>query len=316
VDKVTPSNNYQSHNNIRGRPINMSANNNTNSSGLRRSTRERKPVKYYGGKYEEPSEVVTDPVANNPSQAVAPESPSQPESPEPASALSEVVSSRATSTWVSRPGLGKLKTRKAAQVSREHSHEAASSEVVSSETVTPAAASAEVPGRRVLVPKTRKIAKGPVRGQPSRKTKTTQEEEPQEPESSDGEVIAKANERSQQEAALALLELSRSAQLSDQTQESTMRDTIYTTVDDDVLSAATILNGMKVHHDDSAIQSKMAKMLQHHRGELMDMSSGRTTEELADLLTPPARPKPFPQDLRNPYNVTLSYKQLGDKPPK
>jgi hypothetical protein len=95
-----------------------------------------------------------------------------------------------------------------------------------------------------------------------------------------------------------------------------MRDTIYTTVDDDVLSAATILNGMKVHHDDSVIQSKMAQILWHHQGEPMDISSGRKTEELDTLLTPPARPKPFPQDLRNPYNIKLSYKQLGDKPPK
>jgi hypothetical protein len=189
------------------------ASNNSNPSSLRHSTRERRPVKYYGGQYdeqmkdyapgaptpttsaivagngvdEEPSAVVTDPVVNNLPRSVTPETSSEltevPESPKPASASSVIVILQPTSTWVSRPGLGKLKTRKAAKTSPEQSLGAVSSEAAPSETVTLAAASAEVPRRRVLKPKTRKPAKGPVPRQPSRKTQATQEEEPQEPES-------------------------------------------------------------------------------------------------------------------------------------
>jgi hypothetical protein len=305
------------------------ASNNSNPSGLRRSTRERRPVKYYGGQYdeqmkdyapgaptpttsaivagngvdEEPSAVVTHPVVNNLPRGVTPETSSElteaPESPKPASASSGIVVLQPTSTWVSRPGLGKLKTRKPGN-----------------ETVVPLAASAEIPRTRVVKPKARKAAKAHVRRHPSRKMKTTDEDESQEAESHVDYGVTEEEERSRQEAALALLELSRSTQPFGQVQESTLRDTIYTTVDDDVLSAATILNGMKVRRDDSAIQSKMAKMLQHHQGEPMDTSSGRTPEELDTFLTPPARPKPFPQDLRNPYDVKLSYEQLGGNPPK
>jgi hypothetical protein len=267
------------------------------------------PMVAGNGVDEEPSAILTDPVATDPSRSVtseassqlteAPEPPSPPKSSEPASASSGIVVLVPTSTWVSRPGLGKLKTRKAGN-----------------ETVVPSATSAEVPRTRVVKPKARKAAKAPVRRHPSCKTKATDEDESQEPESHVDYGVTEAEERSRQEAALALLELSRPMQPFGQVQESTLRDTIYTTVDDDVLSAATILNGMKVRHDDSAIQTKMAKMLQHHQGERVDTSSGRTPEELDTFLTPPARPKPFPQDLLNPYNVKLSYNQLGDKPSK
>jgi hypothetical protein len=47
-----------------------------------------------------------------------------------------------------------------------------------------------------------------------------------------------------------------------------------------------------------------------------DSSSGKTTQELNELLRIPARPKAFPQDLqyKKKSDVTMSYTILGTKP--
>jgi hypothetical protein len=319
----------------------MSSTNSGSTSGPRRSGRARSKVKYYSGKYS-----VKSVSSEKPEDARASQDVEMLDVFEGFEGVSESdVAFQAPNSVGSKPSLI-VTLRISSEVLKALG--TTSPEQISAATFLRAAAS------KSTKEKTPKAARAAQRRQPSCKTKATQEDQAQ--PRNDQAIL---EEPTRQEAALALLELSLPAPISHEVAKSAMRDSLEVLPDEDITSAAVVLNGFKQDHKDSLLRSKMTEMLRHYRGEAMDSSStsnssstvkkgiynpdqslnldtdegfmpsadndfkfkydspsGRTAAELDALLMPPARPKVFPQDLSSSHRMRLSYKKLGDMPPK